>query len=109
MNIFFETHRHIEHIVFDVFFYKNYVFYVSMCFKKNIHVFLSVLSLFSSAKKGKFTYYFFNQSRVAAKTRSRLAALTLTKRKEDPSVKKRYRHSIWSFVAKLSDSNHQVA
>ena len=23
-----------EHIVFDVFFYKNYVFYVSMCFTK---------------------------------------------------------------------------
>ena len=30
---FFETHRHIEHIVFDIFSYKTYVFYV---FQKNV-------------------------------------------------------------------------
>ena len=34
--IFFETHRHIEHIVFDIFFYyKNYVFYVSRMFAQS--------------------------------------------------------------------------
>ena len=35
---FFETHRHIEHIAFDVFSLKNYVSYVSMCLKIKSYV-----------------------------------------------------------------------
>ena len=42
----FQTHRHIKHIVLDVFFSKIYVVYVSMCLKKYHTIIYVLLNLY---------------------------------------------------------------